>query len=244
MKTKIFLVSIISLFIFGSCVKDGQKVYSCDDEINKYVTQNEDELVNIPYEEIISFDLEYQKAIFRAMAPAKRYEMWQTKIKWVLSNSTLSSNEERHLENLINSMKVSWFDEAEIANEDFAEKLDDYLINWVVYSINELGWIERTTFSIVVRLGKDNIPIDNLKNASSQRSNDKGEGSYKDTPSGGACQCSTTSDWCDFGGGGTGACVEDSYNCNRTSLGCGTLWSYECDGLCELGAPGGGGTGK
>ena len=39
-----------------------------------------------------------------------------------------------------------------------------------------------------------------------------------------ACQCSTESDWCGFGG----HCQNS--NCSRTQSGCGTLWAYPCDG--------------
>ena len=44
----------------------------------------------------------------------------------------------------------------------------------------------------------------------------------------GPCECSTTSDWCPISGycsGGT--------NCIPTQSGCGTLWSYSCDGACR-----------
>jgi len=39
-----------------------------------------------------------------------------------------------------------------------------------------------------------------------------------------ACQCSTESDWCPVFGRCSGS------DCNRTQNGCGTLWSYPCDG--------------
>lgn len=38
------------------------------------------------------------------------------------------------------------------------------------------------------------------------------------------CQCSTESDWCPL----TGRC--NGSNCTRTDSGCGTLWSYACNG--------------
>ena len=40
----------------------------------------------------------------------------------------------------------------------------------------------------------------------------------------GTCQCSTSSDWCPM----SGAC--GGGGCSSTSSGCGTLWSYPCDG--------------
>jgi hypothetical protein len=42
------------------------------------------------------------------------------------------------------------------------------------------------------------------------------------------CSCSTDSDWC----GGTTICV-DTNTCDWTTIGCGTLFSYPCDGKCS-----------
>lgn len=41
------------------------------------------------------------------------------------------------------------------------------------------------------------------------------------------CQCSTESDWCPM----FGVCTFG--NCTSTNSGCGTLWSYSCDGSCR-----------
>jgi hypothetical protein len=44
---------------------------------------------------------------------------------------------------------------------------------------------------------------------------------------GGPCTCSTQSDWCPI----TGHC--DGTDCRPTESGCGTIWSYPCDGACR-----------
>lgn len=41
-----------------------------------------------------------------------------------------------------------------------------------------------------------------------------------------SCQCSTQSDWCPIGG----FCQGGNNSCAITTSGCGTLWSYPCDG--------------
>ena len=43
----------------------------------------------------------------------------------------------------------------------------------------------------------------------------------------GTCNCSTDSDWCPI----SGYC--NSTDCSPTSSGCGTLWSYPCNGACR-----------
>ena len=46
----------------------------------------------------------------------------------------------------------------------------------------------------------------------------------QDMWAGGPCECSTSSDWCPISGYCNGT------NCSPTSNGCGTLWSYPCNG--------------
>jgi hypothetical protein len=50
------------------------------------------------------------------------------------------------------------------------------------------------------------------------------------TPEAFLCECSVQSDWCLIGGSD----CRSSYSCSKTSVGCGWLWKYSCDGLCFL----------
>jgi len=47
------------------------------------------------------------------------------------------------------------------------------------------------------------------------------------TRTGGSCTCSTQSDWCPL----SGYC--HSTTCTPTESGCGTFWTYSCDGGCR-----------
>lgn len=42
-----------------------------------------------------------------------------------------------------------------------------------------------------------------------------------------SCECSTVSDWCPI----SGYC--SAGNCNPTQSGCGTFWTYPCNGVCR-----------
>ena len=46
------------------------------------------------------------------------------------------------------------------------------------------------------------------------------------------CSCSTDSDWCDFLTNPNPNCIEGFFLCVPRSSGCGTLWTYPCDGIC------------
>jgi hypothetical protein len=43
------------------------------------------------------------------------------------------------------------------------------------------------------------------------------------------CTCSTQSDWCWWGW----RCVDTGLQCIRQASGCGTLWIFPCNGLCQ-----------
>jgi hypothetical protein len=50
------------------------------------------------------------------------------------------------------------------------------------------------------------------------------------TPQLSSCQCSTWDDLCI----GSICYYQAGYSCDRTDLGCGTFWSYHCDGICTI----------
>jgi len=60
-----------------------------------------------------------------------------------------------------------------------------------------------------------------------ERTGNQFENQDRITRAGGPCTCSTQSDWCPI----TGSC--NSTDCKPTESGCGTIWSYPCDGACR-----------
>ena len=47
------------------------------------------------------------------------------------------------------------------------------------------------------------------------------------------CDCSTESDWCDWVTNPDPGCKTGFRKCHYYIEGCGTLWQYGCNGLCE-----------
>lgn len=70
LKTLAILLTFFQLLLV-TCSKESENKYSCDDEINNFVTDNKDELAELSYNEILTYNLESQKAIFRLMSPDK-----------------------------------------------------------------------------------------------------------------------------------------------------------------------------
>ena len=75
MKVKSLVILLISVIIISSCSKNDDHKYSCDAEVNSFVTENKLILADITFDEIIEYNLKSQKAIFRLLTPEKRHEI-------------------------------------------------------------------------------------------------------------------------------------------------------------------------
>jgi hypothetical protein len=228
----IFPLFVMALLI-ASCDKD-EKIYSCNKDVNDWVTANKSQIDTIAYREsLLNFELEYQKGIYRALKPKIRYLIWVDKINQVLKLNW-ENDERKHIEELLNSINEKWFSEKLLSDKELISQRKGVLKNWVSLGLKELGWSKALIHSIAIRLdvkkSDDNYLIETYISDYKKTSNLK--------EAGGGCKCSSGDDWCDLGGGNdNGSCTEDLYDCNHSSWGCGLLWLSECDGLCELGVP-------
>ncbi len=145
---KYLLISLIGVFFIVSCQKDEDQFYSCNEEINNYVINNYDQIKNIDREDFLKYDLEYQKAIFRAMTPEKRLKCWKNKFEETLKLNW-DLEEYRQINDLKNKMQIEWFDYDSLSNSVFRAKLEDILLDWIATSVNNLGWTEEFVFSII-----------------------------------------------------------------------------------------------
>ncbi|MCB2207299.1 MAG: bacteriocin fulvocin C-related protein [Bacteroidetes bacterium] len=230
MKKYLSILSIL-LFILSSCQKSESHRYSCDEEINCFVVENLDKISDMNRKDLITYNIEYQRAMFRAMSPENRYSCWNDKLFETLKLEW-SQDEFDHIIKLRNEMSVGWFNEEKLSNPNYKNIIDAYLRNWIETGINEIGFSEGIVYSIVVTLdlySEDNKLVDYMKAVEEA-----------DRDIFGTCTCSTTSDWCDISGYGTSQkCKLHHDNCTYSSLGCGTLWTSPCDGKCALVEPGG-----
>ena len=223
-KIYIFFVLLAIAIGFSACEKEDELLYSCDKEINTWAIENFDKVQDIKLNEIINYDLEYQKAIFRTISPSKRYQLWYDKFDELLYLSW-DNDEFQHIEYFRDNIKIYWFDIPENRTVSTEEEIESFCNSWVDFAKNELSWSKHMIATMVLRL---EIPIKNSKLIPFTNDNN-----YDGTETGGTCKCSTSSDWCDgFSGSDLGDCK--SGGCTASSMGCGTGWVSDCDGLCKL----------
>ena len=96
MKIKhIFLILILPL-TFISCEKK-EPEFSCDPEINKYVKDHKKSLADISLDELNTYEISLQRAIFNSWDPIKKRSVWLEKLNTVLVKEELSLYEQEHL---------------------------------------------------------------------------------------------------------------------------------------------------
>lgn len=227
----LFLAVIATGIIFATGCKKEKLIYSCNPNVNEWTINNKEKLSNINRSDLIKFDITYQKAIYRTLSPKKRHEIWKDKFVELMNIAKWNVEEKEHLTNLINSLNDGWFYGIDDSDPNILKQKNLFFKNWINYSMKKFHWDRSFLFSILVSL--DN-PVKNGRLSSVNYNNRAvgGGGGLHD------CSCSTEDDWCDgFFGPDLGDC--DAGNCDASDLGCGTLWTYPCNGECVLHGLGG-----
>jgi len=229
---RIVLISVVfsSLAIMMSCSKIENDKYSCDEDVNQFVIDNKEELCDLSREELIVYREDIQKAAFRAMPVKSRLELWQDKFN-ALEMLNWSISEKQFILDVERCLTQKMFDELTLSDELYRESLDAQFNIWINYCLSDLNWSVGKVYSLLgtleIQVDGNNVLIESFtsNNSSDMKSSEQG-----------TCKCSTTSDWCNSGGGGEfiGHCGKTT-PCIKGSIGCGTLWTYSCDGMCELG---------
>ena len=220
MKSLITITTIlISLIIMSSCSKESDVVYSCDKNVNEFVKSNLRQISDISYDSLISYEIEYQKAIFRSLSIDKKYSLWVEKF-----NRTLllewSTSERGHINELKDSLNVNWYDIN--INQALELQRDNYLNAWRLRGVDNIGFDDRMLYSIA---GRIDIIVNPDEPASMMQTEHGGSSIGVGDPQS-DCNCSRSSDWC----WGSTDCLQEK--CSQTAHGCGTVWTYKCSGNC------------
>lgn len=219
---------VVFLTLIGACTKENDiKKYSCDPEIDKWVKSELNYVNSLTFNQIIREPRERQLALFNAVTPKKRLDLWQNKLNNVLA-LRWRIEERRHIELLLGYLNEEHFSDPDRIDVIKSQnRLKEFLKTWIYYSKNQFNWSDGLLFSILHRLD-------------TPHSDDKliESGNLSDDPIGGTsankCKCSTGDDWCNAFGGPGGECKQNYQNCDETTWGCGTLFIYKCDGKCVL----------
>jgi hypothetical protein len=212
---KILIIAFLALLAF-SC-QQSELEFSCDPVINKFVIENQEELSTIAVQELGSYDLQLEKAIFNSWDYQKKRSAWVDKLQYVMIHIPFSELEKAHIQALIVHINEDYF-----LKENFNKNLEirsQFASQWISYAINNLGWSNQFIAFMVYRLYTDQSQFD------SELSMLKQIGKIINTESeSGSCDCNVSSDFC-------GSIDCHSGGCSITS-GCGWVWSMTCDGSC------------
>jgi len=207
---KIFIIIIFASLLF-SCTKEDFK-YSCDPEVDKYVSENIDVLKSVSLNELSTYNNQLQKAVYRTFSMEKRYQVWLDKLNVLVDDDSFSLEEKQHITNLIDQLSLELFDTPDttvyITFISFYDK-------WKLEANLKYGWDKSMIIFVTSSLSLyysdfvTNFIITSTAELEASASDD--------------CYCSRTAEDCPVicGGGG----------CSLVS-GCGIFWLQDCDGVC------------
>jgi len=212
---KFYFIPIL-IIILLSC-QHLETEFSCNPEINEFVIENQEELSQITIEELSSYDIKLQRAIFNSWNYQKKRKVWIDKLSYVLKNESFTKAEIDHIHLLIQHINENYFTDEKIRGNLALRSL--FANEWINYAMNKLGWPEEFVAFMVYRLYTDQTQFE------AELSGLRSLGTDITTNSEGDCDCNIENDFCD-----TLDCR--STGCNTTPSGCGWLWSMPCDGNC------------
>jgi hypothetical protein len=214
--------SIVSLLIFLvivtiiSCT-DNELEYSCDFTINKFVRKNREELSHISINEMNTYSIYVQRAIFNSWDSGKKRDTWISKINYIIENEILNEDELNHIQKLLEHITEDYFTNNQI--EDSMRNRSAFAEKWVIFAKKELGFSEQYIAFLVYRLYLTQQQLESeLYTINHIERIPVTDGEYGD------CDCNSSADFCGF-------LMCNSGNCNITS-GCGWFWSMPYDGNC------------
>lgn len=217
MKSKLFVIIILSSILLSSCQQE--VVYSCDPVKNQWVKDNLNEISQMTRSQWLELDISYSKPVYIAFSPSQKHILWEEKMR-DLFKFDWNEKEKAHLELLMNLLEnnENLFDEKKMKDNDFCAFIKCFEYNWYTYGKDELGWSVDLMRSIVT----DPHPLYNKEG--SLLINIGQVAPTIATLGEPDCNCNLTSIW-------YADCIE--YNCKWTSLGCGFLTMFSCDGMHE-----------
>jgi hypothetical protein len=210
------LVFLLLIFFSFSCQKSKLE-YSCNPVINEFVVKNRSELSGITINELVTYDIQLQRAVFNSWNYQKKRAAWIEKLTYVLNLAQFNESEVVHIQKLITHITEDYFLEENI--EKTRETRARFAARWIDYSINELGWPDQFIGFLVYRLYTGQAQFSD--ELSMLRSIGRSAVAYSEP---GECDCNISADFCYDS-------ICTSTGC-RITTGCGWLWTMPCNGQC------------
>jgi hypothetical protein len=214
MKNFTILGLLMAVFVITSCSYHDLQ-YSCDPEIDAWTKANIQAIQAMNRTDFLSLDYAHQKGAYEAMKPEQRVQIWVTKLEDVLKLDW-TEQESIHLKTVLELIKTNSDVFSKERTQEAFDEFEIALYKWKEHAKEVLGWDKD--------LGNALIATPQEMNA--DKTIKSGLGTIPSKSGSFDCECSSKSNWC-----------SNDYNCYTTncegsSLGCGNLWLYGCNGIC------------
>lgn len=201
----LFVCSIYLIIFITNCSQTTK--YSCDDEINKWVTNNLKDLQSITRTKLAEYPFNYQVAIYRSLSADKKAEIWSEKMDSI-EYYNWPQNFHPYFDSLKNKIDADFFDYENLASSrTYCSSMLGYILSIQGIDTNQ---VVSSFFTIMT--------ISEIE-----------QGVYEAEPGAPNCVCNWSLTCSMLN---AGVCEEGLNNCSETEDGCGFWYLYSCKGDC------------
>lgn len=211
----------ISMYL---CSCNQETVYSCNESIDKWVHENLSEIQVMSRSEWNNLEEEFKIPAYRAFTLQQRIDFWNEKLTDILSLEW-SKEETDHINSLIDFINEHhhFLNGYSFMSDDEKNVFDLFFYQWMDKAKTDFRWPNKLLYAI---LASGNTLLDTNGTLSTNQTNNKKTPFSVDPKS--QCNCSQSSDWC-ISSFASYSC--EDHECEEGD-GCGTLFVYNCNGLC------------
>lgn len=223
---RFFPLLFIPVTLLCACSQEEEHTYSCDKNINKWVSSHLAEIHNMDRTDWLKTNQNISRAVYSAFTPNQKYSFWLEKFR-ELKKISWTKDELAHIrkaEKFITTHKDLFGDTR--LTDDQLDVLESFFYNWVKEAKEKLGWDKSICIAIA---GSGNTV---LNRNGEQRALPNNSGGEMLSASSENCNCNTgvLSDFC----GMTGSDACEDTDCDGSDFGCGWIWLQDCNGTCPL----------
>lgn len=171
------------------------------------VLNNLEALNGCSYKEFCTYSEDIQRFIFSMMDPVNKARIWRERIDHYLA----TNNESGELAKLLRDMQFNVLPDV-FDGKSSRDKLESLVVKAV-----KLAGKDKIAY-IVTTMRPSPLGIGDIPSPS--------PGNSPPATTTLSCNCSQTSDWC------FSSAYCKTWTCNLVTSGCGTFWSYDCNGRC------------
>ncbi len=219
MKKTAYVFVLALSCVLNSCTQDAEVVYSCNEAINEWATENLSTIQEMTRSEWLKLDENKKRAAYRGFTQQQRIKFWHDKLE-ELKDLNWSTEELNHI-NLVGRFvdnHESFFSGKHLTDEQ-SDELYLFCYSWIEAGIEKFGWTKSTALSIIGTGNKVTDKNGGIKSDPGPLIDDK-----KDC-------------YCHAGNVLYTTCIGNNESCEKTDCivsfgGCGFMLTEECNGEC------------